>query len=73
MIGIQVSEVTSDALKLDQAIGTTLRENAIQQMLAEIADYNIFKPLPRGKYSLPGYKRISFHFVFVIKFDLKRK
>ncbi len=43
---------------MDQDSGTTLWEDATKNKLADIDEYNIFKPLPKGKSPLPGYNRI---------------
>ncbi len=73
MFGIQIPEGLSYEFTFKQASVTTLWEDSIKKEMAEFVEYNIFKPLPRGKSSPPGYKRIQYCFVFDIKFDLRMK
>ena len=71
--GIEVFKNYKDAQRLDQVNGNKLWEEAIATELNQINSYNTFKDhvmnTPVPKY----YKRVPVHFVFDIKFDLRRK
>ena len=61
------------AEQLDKESGNTMWADAIKKELAEIDECDVFKPLPSGVKAPIGYKRIPYHFVFDVKFDLRRK
>ena len=61
-----------EALYLDARDGTTVWRDAIQKELKQINDYGTFC-LPKPGESLTEYNRIPYHFVFDVKFDLRRK
>ena len=69
--GIEVPKHYKDALRLDKQNGNTLWQDAIKTELDQINSYNTFKD--NGRTIPKGYKRIPVHFVFDVKFDLRRK
>ncbi len=71
--GIEVPKHFNDALRLDRVNGNNLWAEAIQTELEQINSYNTFTD--HGKDSPPpkDFKKVPVHFVFDIKFDLRRK
>ena len=60
------------ALYLDARNGTTVLCDAIQKELKQINHYGTFF-IPKLEDSLKDYNRIPYHFVFDVKFDLRKK
>ena len=54
--GIQVPNSVRHAEQLDKEAGNTLWADAIKKELAEIDEYDVFKPLPLGVKAPHGYK-----------------
>ena len=69
--GIEVPKGYKDALRLDEQNGNTLWQDAIKTELDQINSYGTFKD--NGKKVPKDHKRIPVHFVFDVKFDLRRK
>ena len=69
--GIEVPRGYKDALRLDEQNGNTLWQDAIKTELDQINSYGTFKD--NGKKAPKDHKRIPVHFVFDVKFDLRRK
>ena len=70
--GVRVPNSVKEALALDRVNGNTFWEDAIRMELKQICEYDTFHVVEDGVY-LPGYKRIPYHIVFDVKFDLRHK
>jgi hypothetical protein len=70
--GVEVPRSTKHALQLDAKNGDQLYERAIGKELGAIKEHAVFR-LPRPGENLEDYKRIPYHFVFDVKYDLRRK
>jgi hypothetical protein len=70
--GIEVPRNVRHALQLDEANGNTLWRDAMATELGQINDYKTFR-VPDSGEDLSDYQRIPYHFVFDVKFDLRRK
>ena len=70
--GVEVPRSSAHALKLDEANGDSLWNNAIQTELKQISDFKTFRTLGSGE-TLGDFTRIPYHIVFDVKFDLRRK
>jgi Reverse transcriptase (RNA-dependent DNA polymerase) len=71
--GVQVPVSPKHALALDIANGNTLWQDAIEKELKQINEYETFRQLLKGETLASDYQRIPYHFVFDVKFDLRRK
>ena len=71
--GVQVPMGLKQAAKLDKENGNTLWQDAINIELKLLADYKTFRELDPGEVLGSDYKRIPYHIVFDVKFDLRRK
>ena len=60
-------------MRLDKENGNTLWQDAIKTELEQINKYKTFKVHGKAIPPPKGYKRINVHFVFDVKFDLRRK
>ncbi|HEY9706866.1 MAG TPA: reverse transcriptase domain-containing protein, partial [Oculatellaceae cyanobacterium] len=69
--GIEVPRNYKDALRLDHLNGNSLWQNAIKTELDQIMGYQTF--VDNGRTAPHGHKRNPVHFVFDVKFDLRRK
>ena len=69
--GVQVPQDVAAARKLDKENGNNLWEQAINKELKNVIV--AFKLLDDGLKPPPGSKKIPYHFVFTVKFDLTRK
>jgi len=70
--GIEVPRSLSHALWLDKRNGNNLWKEAIEAELKQINAYQTFR-LPLDGEKLHHYTKIPYHFVFDVKFDLRRK
>ena len=70
--GVEVPKTMREAIYLDARDGTTVWRDAIAKELKQINDYGTFR-LPKKGESLQDYNKIPYHFVFDVKFDLRRK
>ncbi len=70
--GVEVPATVRHALQLDSKNGNHLWAEAIQKELDQINAYKTFRDL-KDEPIPPGYKRIPYHVVFDVKFDLRRK
>jgi hypothetical protein len=59
-------------LLLDDQNGDSLWKEAIEKELKQIQDYRTFRELRKGE-TLQDYKRIPYHIILDVKFDLRRK
>ena len=73
MFGIEVPKHFNDALRLDRVNGNKLWEEAIKTELEQINSYNTFTDHGKDNPPPKDYKKVPVHFVFDIKFDLRRK
>ena len=71
--GIEVPKNFKDALRIDSVNGNKLWEEAIKTKLDEINSYNTFKDHGMDNPPPKDFKRVPVHFVFDVKFDLRRK
>ena len=74
--GIKVPKNVQDALCIDHKNGNMLWHNAIQDEIKQLLDFNTFRILPKGETTfehMDDYTFVPLHFVFDIKFDLRRK
>ena len=71
--GVEVPRNYNDALRIDKENGNTLWQEAIKTELDQINKYKTFKVHGKAIPPPKGYKRINVHFVFDVKFDLRRK
>ena len=72
--GVQVPRNVPHALELDRINGNNHWQEAIDTELAQvIEEYETFKDMGVGYKPPPDYKKIRTHFVFDVKFDLRRK
>jgi hypothetical protein len=71
--GIEVPRSIKDAVRLDKINNNKLWQEAIEKELNQINEYKTFRVLEEEE-SLPNeYKRLPYHGVFNVKFDLCRK
>ena len=70
--GVEVPRSTKHALSLDKQNNNGLFQQAIEKELTAIKDHKTLR-LPKPGEDLSGYKKIPYHFVFDVKFDLRRK
>ena len=71
--GVRVPNNAQEALRLDSAEAMKLWTEAIDTELKQINEYQTFRVLEPGELLPPGYKRITYHLVFDVKFDGRRK
>jgi len=70
--GIRVPGSVKEALAIDKENGNHLWEEAIIEELKQICAFDTFHVVEHGEI-LVGYKRIPYHIVFDVKFDLRHK
>ena len=70
--GITVPHSVRHALLLDALNGDNLWREAIDKEMKQINEYKTFRVMPRD-FDYSAYQRIPCHFVFDVKFDLRRK
>ena len=71
--GVEVPLRMRDAIRLDEANGNTLWQDAIKKELNQLNQYETFKALKKGESAPEGYKRIPYNVIFDVKFDGRRK
>ena len=71
--GVQVPVGLKQAYALDKKNGNTAWQDAINKELKQLFDYNTFRQLKPGQVLPPEYKKIPYHIIFDVKFDLWRK
>ena len=71
--GVQVPNSPKHALTLDQLNGDNGWADSMQTELNQLSDYKTFRVLEDDEPMPPGYKRIPYHMVFDVKFDLRKK
>ena len=70
--GIEVPRNYNDAMRLDRLNNNTMWQDAIKTELDQINEYNTFRV--HGKNIPPPDKyKVPVHFIFDVKFDLRRK
>jgi hypothetical protein len=62
-----------EALCLDLDNGDTMWQDAVEKELKQINDFHTFNVLPPGEGPPAGYQKVPYHFIFDVKFDLRRK
>jgi hypothetical protein len=70
--GIQVPRNVKEAYALDAKNGNTKWQQAMQEEIESLNEYNTFQDKGKIKF-LDEYKRIVVHFVFAVKHDLRHK
>ena len=71
--GIEVPRNYNDAMRLDRLNNNTMWQDAIKTELDQINEYNTFKTYGKNVRPPDRYKKVPVHFVFDVKFDLRRK
>jgi hypothetical protein len=71
--GIEVPRYPRHALELDMTNGTNVWKEAMGIELRQINEYETFCILEAGEFLPDTYKKIPYHMVFDVKFDLRRK
>ena len=71
--GVQVPMGLKQAYALDKANGNRLWHEAIEKEVKQVNDYKTFRTLKDGEVLSSEYKKIPYHIVFAVKFDLRRK
>jgi hypothetical protein len=69
--GIKVPSSVEEALAFDQENGNDLWAKSIEKELKNVRV--AFKPLDEGERPPPGSKKIPYHIIFDVKYDLTRK
>ena len=70
---IEAPKNFKDALRIDLVNGNKLWEEAIKTKLDQISSYNTFKDHGMNTPPPKDFKRVPVHFVFDVKFELRRK
>ena len=70
--GIQVPMGIRQAYEIDKQNNNNEWEEAIKKELKQLSDYGTFKMAEDGE-KLNAYKKIPYHIVFDVKFDLRKK
>lgn len=71
--GVEVPKSPQHALYLDKVNGNKLWEESMQKEFESLNQHETFRVLEDHEYLPDGYKRIPYHIVFDVKFDLRRK
>ena len=72
MFGVQVPRNEKEAYELDKKNGNSKWQDAMTEEIKSLNQYDTFQD--KGKIPfLNGYKRISVHFVYAVKHDLRHK
>ena len=71
--GVQVPLKVKQTLALDWKNGKTKWQDAIRTELGQLDEFRVFMLLAEGETLPEGYKRIPYHIVFDVKFDLRYK
>ena len=71
--GVRVANSPKHALELDKENGDTGWAESMAIELKQLKDYRTFRILEAHEPMPPGYKRIPYHMVFDVKFDLRKK
>src|SRR5210317_1585719 len=71
--GIQVPKNAAHARKLDELSNSNLWDEANKKELMSLKDFNTFRVLEDHEKIPEGYIRIPYHFVYDVKFNLRRK
>ena len=71
--GIEVPKNLQHARKLDTKTETDLWAEAIRKEIQSLLELSTFRILKKGQRTVKGYRLIPIHFVFDVKFDLRRK
>ncbi len=71
--GVEVPQSTKHALELDVAEGNDLWKQAMDTEINQLHAHNTFIVLEEGQTVPDGYKRIPYHCIYDMKFDVRRK
>jgi hypothetical protein len=74
--GIQVPRNIREAIRLDKENGNTLWQDAIREEIEQLLRFKTFRILPKGVKTFENMNKYSYvpmHFVFDVKFDVRRK
>jgi hypothetical protein len=74
--GIRIPRNLKEAMELDKESGTTHWQDALRDEIGTLLDFKTFRILPKGEVAFEGmekYTYVPLHFVFDVKFDLRRK
>jgi hypothetical protein len=71
--GVEVPQGMKAAMRLDAVNGNTLWRDALKKELQQINDYRTFRLVDENEFLPDDYQRVPYHFVWDVKFDLRRK
>ncbi len=71
--GIEVPRSPRHAMELDTMNGTNVWKESMGKELGQINEYETFRVLEADEFLPDTYKKIPYHMVFDVKFDLRRK
>jgi hypothetical protein len=71
--GIQVPNEIKNTIDLDKKNGNQLWQETIKTDLKQLTDYQKFIVLDSGEDIQTGYKKIPYHMIFDVKYDLRHK
>jgi hypothetical protein len=74
--GIQVPRNIREAIRLDRENGNTLWQDAMREEIQQLLQFKTFRILAKGITTfekMKDYTYVPLHFVFDVKFDLRRK
>jgi hypothetical protein len=71
--GIQVPKGIKNAFDLDKKNGNQLWQEAIKTELKQLTDYQTFIVLDSGEDIPTDYRKIPFHTIFDVEYDLRHK
>ena len=69
MFGVLIPRNYQQAIEFDKANGNTKWQDATRLELEQINDYDTFVDKGRGYIPGPGWKKISVHLVYAVKYD----
>ena len=71
--GVEVPRNYNDAMRLDRLNNNNLWTKAIKTDMDLNKEYNTYRDQRKNVFPPSGYKKVPVHFVFDVKFDLRRK
>jgi len=71
--GVQVPMGVRQALELDRISGSNLWQEAMEKEIRQLDEYKVFETVKELEEVPTDYQKIPYHFVFDVKFDLRRK
>jgi len=74
--GVEIPRNQKHALELDRQNGNTFWGDSMKSEISVLLEFETFRILPKGERDWPGkekYTYVPLHFIFDVKFDLRRK